>query len=131
MLRGAFIPMEQKYLIPEISMLKWGIKALKVPVYEGTQDVVKFENWLMQVLGWFKLVNLILDSKDKNLARVHMLSQMLGRKALSYYRQHVSEHSYTNMWDFSMAILKLRDCFLHKTAAMTTFQHYESMTQGP
>ena len=79
--------------------------------YDGsTRDLVVFENWLSQLLGWLQLNRMDVRDSHMDQYRVHLLSQALEGRAITYYHQRIDDFQLSGRtWSFREAILDLRD----------------------
>ena len=131
LLQRAFISEEQAAARGESMILsRFGVKLPIPEAYDGKDDLMVFENWLMKVLGWFEMSNLNAISSEMNRIRITILSQMLNGRALDYYRERLSQFRMAEEWDFSVAILEIRKRFVRQSTAMDSFRKYNTMTQG-
>jgi hypothetical protein len=129
LLSRAFRPATAAMEGPQLTKL--GIKVPLPDSYDGTSDLELFENWLAQLLGWFQMYNLDVDSPEIDRVRLQILRQQLKGRASSYFQQR-SEESVNDRrpWTFVIAIRKIRDRFLYKSTALDAAFKFENLTQG-
>jgi hypothetical protein len=112
-------------------LTKLGIKVPLPEAYDGTSDLELFENWLAQLVGWFQIYNLDVDSREMDRVRLQILGQQLKGRASNYFQRRSEESSRgEGPWTFVIAVRKLRDRFLYKATALDAAFKFENLMQG-
>jgi hypothetical protein len=109
---------------PQLSKL--GVKVQMPSPYDGSSNIEVFENWLGQLLDWFRLYNLDPDTPAMDRVRSQLLSQ-----ALTGHKEYVREaHETRKEFTFRDAVLALQKKHLHKATELEAVTRYEGLTQG-
>jgi hypothetical protein len=114
---------------PELAKL--GVKIPLPDPYDGASNLEAFESWLGQLINWFQMYNLDIDSTQMDRIRLQVLGQQLKGKASLYFQQRTEEASSACLsWSFKIAIRKLRDRFLYKATVLKAAFKFENLMQG-
>lgn len=102
------------------------IRGLKVSVpeaYGGADNIQEFEEWLGNVLRYYRLLRLC--GNAMNSERVVYLGLMLKGKALDWFTQEVeSPHRVTRHWRFTELICSLYLRFITEATAAKAMEHF-------
>ncbi|PVF91622.1 hypothetical protein CPB86DRAFT_820339 [Serendipita vermifera] len=110
---------------------KLGVK-LELPTeYNGSDDLMEFEQWLRKLITWLQLQRLDILDDEQNDIRMKILHLCLKSKAQKFFTTRC-EVNYSNDldYDFRDAVLDLKARFIAKNAALNARTKYENMTQG-
>ena len=110
---------------------KLSIKTSLLKCYEGDSDPVAFENWILLLLGFFRIHQLDILNEGQDRTRLEILGQALVGKAHTYFQEQFGSFlECGETWDFREAVLNLRECYLYKSTLFAAAQCFESIKQG-
>ncbi|KAJ3543852.1 hypothetical protein NM688_g5810 [Phlebia brevispora] len=113
-------------IIPQLK----SVKAPSLTAYHGQDSTEQFENWMMSVLLWMRVLQL--GGPELNNERVHVLGMVLLGPALEWYQQEVGSLYRSRInWTFVDALCALHNQFVHRANAQTATEQFEAVTFDP
>ena len=96
------------------------LRALKLPtpspVYDGEDDLLVFQQWLLSLLRWLSTYLLTGPSNDEH--RRKTLPMCLGGEAIKWYNTTVDAPARVSTWTFEEIVLALHTQFITRQAAI-------------
>jgi hypothetical protein len=114
-----------------IPLGKLGVKIELPTAYDGSKDLVEFENWVTKLISWLKLNRLDVLSRDQNDTRMNLLNLALKGHALTYHKGRVELYEdFGRFYDFRDALLDIKGRFMSRNAPLNARTRFESLEQG-
>jgi hypothetical protein len=104
------------------------LRALKMPLpspqYEGEDDLLVFQQWLLGLLRWLSTYMLVGPSNDEHRRRT--LPMCLGGEAIKWYNTTIDSPYMMSNWTFEEVILALHAQFITRQAAIDSAFRFKS-----